>query len=146
MKKVKELMGKAVTVERSATIKELAKILSSEKIAGVVVMDKNKIAGVVTDGDLVLRNEHLHPPTYVQILDSAIYTESVKTFESELSKILGATAEEVMSQDVITIEPKASVVEAATLMVEKHISFIPVVEKGKLVGAISKNDLVKLLL
>lgn len=139
-------MSRAITVEKSTPIKEVAKILSSEKVAGLCVVDKDKIIGVITDGDLVMRSEHLHPPTFIQILDSAIYTESVKTFEDELRKILGLTAEEVMSHDVITIDPDASVRDAATIMSERRISFIPVVKRGKLLGAISKNDLVKLLL
>jgi len=91
MKKVKDLMSRAIEVEKSASVKELAKILSSEKIAGLCVMEKKKLVGVVTDGDLVMRSEHLRPPTYVQVLDSTIYTGSVKNFEKELKKILGAT-------------------------------------------------------
>ncbi len=69
----------------------------------------------------------------------------MKGFEEKLKKAIGAKAEDLMSKDVIWIKENDTVEDAATLMVEKGISRLPVFRKGKLVGIVSKADILKVL-
>jgi len=145
--KVSEIMTKKViTFKPETSIYEMANLLYKNGITGApVVNDKNEVIGIVTESDLVFQEAKIHLPKYIQILDSFIYLENPQKIESELGKILGMTASELMTRRVFTIHPGASVEEAATMIKEKHINPIPVVKNKKLVGIISRADIVKLL-
>ena len=52
------------------------------------------------------------------------------------------TAKDIMTTDVVTVDPKTSVKEAANIMSEKGISGLPVVQNGELVGIVTENDLI----
>lgn len=143
---VKDIMTREViTVSPDTSVKEIAELMLEKGIGGVPVVEDEKLVGIVTEEDLIMKNVKLHFPTYIQLLDAVIYLESLKKYEDELRKAIGATAKDVMTRDVITIAPDASLEEAATLMVEKGISRLPVVEGEKLVGIITKRDILKSL-
>lgn len=142
--KVKDIMTeKVITVSPETSVKEIADILLKKKIGGVPVLDGEKLVGIVTEEDLIMKNVKLHFPTYIQLLDAVIYLESLKKYEEELRKAVGATAQDVMTRDLVTISPEADIEEAATLMIERNISRLPVVENDKLVGIITRRDILK---
>ncbi len=142
--KVKDIMTeKVIAVSPETSVKEIADILLKKKIGGVPVLDGEKLVGIVTEEDLIMKNVKLHFPTYIQLLDAVIYLESLKKYEEELRKAVGATAQDVMTRDLVTISPEADIEEAATLMIERNISRLPVVENDKLVGIITRRDILK---
>ncbi len=142
--KVKDIMTeKVIAVSPETSVKEIADILLKKKIGGVPVLDGEKLVGIVTEEDLIMKNVKLHFPTYIQLLDAVIYLESLKKYEEELRKAVGATAKDVMTRDLVTISPEADIEEAATLMIERNISRLPVVENDKLVGIITRRDILK---
>lgn len=145
--KVREIMSTdLVTVGLDASVRDVSRLMIDRGIGGVPVVDENgRLAGIITEEDLIMRDVRVHFPTYIQLLDAVIYLGSVRRYESELRKALGATARDVMTSDPVTIEPDADVEEAATLMVEKGISRLPVVSGGTLVGIITKRDIVRSL-
>src|SRR5436309_2390353 len=66
---------------------------------------------------------------------------SLDLFESKSAR-LAMKAQEIMTRDVITVRPETSVRDIAALMVEKHISGVPVLtDKGKIIGVVSQSDL-----
>lgn len=143
--KAKDIMTTNVlTVSKGASVKDIAKLFTDKKIGGAPVVDENgKVIGIVTDGDLIMQDVKIHYPHYLNLLDGFIILGSTKKFEEQLRKAIGAQVQDVMTEDVITVEEGASVEDVATAMMEKHVSRLPVVREGKLVGMITRGDIVK---
>jgi CBS domain-containing protein len=116
MPKVKDFMTKGVlTVDEEKTIFEAAKLMSQKEVGDVVVLKGEIPRGIVTERDFVRRVVAKKTP-----LDSKI--------------------SDVMSRPLITIDPDASLKEAARKMVNRGIRRLPVVEQHKLVGIIVVSD------
>ena len=145
--KIKEIMReKVVTVFPETKVKDIAKLLLKHDITGVPVVSKeNQVVGIVTEADLIMQYSHIHFPLYIQILDSTIYLENPAKIEQELKKIAAVTASDLMTKNVYTISPEDKVEDLANLIKDKHINPIPVTKGKKLVGIVSRADLVKLL-
>jgi CBS domain-containing protein len=144
--KVRDIMTRKVIVcEAKTSVNEIAKKLVKHDITGMPVVFKEKVIGIVTEADIIMQKAKIHIPDYIQLLDSFLYLEDPKEVEEELKKILGMKAEEIMTANVVTINPDASISDLATLFEEEHINPIPVVKDGKLVGIVSRADIVKLL-
>ena len=111
------------------------------------MLDGDKLVGIVTEGDLIMQDVRLEFPTYLHLLDGFIlYPPATAKFESELKKAVAANVDNVMTTDVVTVDAADSVEDVATLMVERGVSRIPVLDAGKLVGIISKSDIVRSLI
>jgi CBS domain-containing protein len=143
--KAKDIMTTAVvTLKRDMGVKEAAETLLDNSIGGApVVDDEGKVIGMVSESDLIMEDVKLHFPTFVHLLSGIIYLESLKSFEEKLRKAVGVKVEDVMSKKVITVTEDTPVEDIATLMIERKISRVPVVKKGKLVGLVSKRDIVR---
>jgi CBS domain-containing protein len=143
----KDVMTKdVITVHENETVKEVAKILTKHGISGLPVVDgEEEMVGVITEQDLIVRNKKLHFPEYIYLLDSIIYLESLRDFEEEFKKMVGTKVGEVMTRDIISVDKENPIEEIATLMVEKGINRVPVLDSGELVGIISRADIVNLL-
>ncbi|NLO26785.1 MAG: CBS domain-containing protein, partial [Actinobacteria bacterium] len=116
--RVKDIMQTdVVTVVSDTTVEELADLLAEHKISGVPVIDgEDLVVGMVSEADVIMQDADLHFPRYVQLLESIIYLESVRKFEERYRKAFGAKVADIMSTEVVTVSPEASVREAATLM------------------------------
>jgi CBS domain-containing protein len=133
-----------ITVGPDTTVRELASILAHKKISGVpVVDDEYEVVGMVSEADIIVQDAELHFPYYVPLLDSVIYLQSFNKFEDRLRKMFGSKVKEIMSTEVMTIAPDASVRDAATLMADREINRLPVVAEGKLVGIVTRHDIVR---
>ncbi len=141
----KELMTKnVITVTGETPVRELAKILSENKISGApVVDDQGSVIGVVTESDLIYQNKKVHIPTVVAILDAFIFLESPEKMEKELKKMAGAKVEDIFAHEVITVQQDTPLDEVATLMAEKKVHTLPVLDSEKLVGVIGKSDIIR---
>jgi CBS domain-containing protein len=135
-----------LTVTPSTGVQEIARLLWSHGISGVPVVDEaGALVGIVSELDLLMRNANLHIPQYLRVLDVMIPLGNKHEFEEELRRALGATAAEVMTDKVITVEPETDLADAATLMMDKDVNRLPVVAAGRVVGIISRADFVRLL-
>ena len=143
--RVRDIMQKdVITATPEATVRELADLLARHKISGVPVVDgEGKVVGVVSEADVILQDADLHFPYYIPFLDSIIYLQSVSKFETRLRKMFGTKVADIMSREVVTIAPDASVYDAAALMADRTINRVPVLEKGRLVGILTRGDIVK---
>lgn len=142
--KVSEVMTEEViTVSTSDSVEQCARLLQEHNISGLPVLDESgRVAGMVTEGDLIRRASRVKAPGYLEILGGLIYLGSPKKFVEELQRAMSLEAGQLMSRDVFTVKPEDDIEVAATLMVEKMISRLPVVDdKGKLVGIISRRDI-----
>lgn len=136
-----------VTVDPSISVTEAAKLMVDNEIGALPVLEHDKLIGIVTEGDLIMQDVKLEYPTYLHLLDGYImYPPSTRHFESELKKAVAADVRAVMTADPVTIQVGSSIEDAATLLVDKDVSRIPVLDGGAIVGIVSKSDVVRSLL
>jgi CBS domain-containing protein len=143
--RVRDIMqSNVVTAGPDTTVRDLADILAENKVSGVPVIDgSRRVVGMVSEADVILQDADLHFPYYVQFLDGIIYLESVKKFRERFRKAFGASVADIMSTEVITISPDATVREAATLMADNKVNRLPVTEDLALVGIVTRGDIVR---
>lgn len=144
--KVKDIMvTEVITIRDDASVEELSQLLLEKKISGVPVVDGNgRLAGVATEGDLIIKDSDLHFPRYFKLLDGIIYLESLNKFKSNLKKYLGTRVADVMTKDVRTVKEDTPVNEAANLMIRYNINRLPVMDdQGNLAGIVTRADIVK---
>lgn len=136
--KVKDAMTRDAKVVRpDASLKEVAAILAEHRISGVpVVDDAGDVLGVVSEGDILLK-EIAEVPHGLQRL---LHHKDVSVLAS---KVEARTAGEAMSMPAIVVEPHWQLAQAARLMIEQGVKRLPVVEGGKLVGILTRFDLVR---
>jgi CBS-domain-containing membrane protein len=148
MKKAIDIMTrKVLTVRLETSVTELAELLTTNGINGVPVTDsKGNLLGVVTENDLIFQKKKVHIPTVLNILDSVIYLESPEKMKKEMKKITGTTVKDIYTESVTTVNQETPIDEIATIMAEKNIHTIPVVDNGQLVGIIGKGDIIKTLI
>ncbi len=134
-----------VTVTPDVSVIDAARLMAERSVGALpVVDDAGVLVGLVTEGDLIMRDVKLEYPTYIQLLDGFImYPPAHARFEHELKKAVAATVEDVMSRRPVTVRVDASIEDVATLLAEKDISRLPVMDGEKLVGIVSKHDIVK---
>ncbi len=134
------------TVARELPVTDAARLMTEHRIGALPVLDGEKLIGIVTEGDLIMQEVKIEFPTYIHLLDGFImYPPSTAKFESELKKAVGATVGDVMSSEPVTVQAETSIEDLATLMVEREVSRVPVLDGDKLVGIVSKSDIVRSL-
>jgi CBS domain-containing protein len=138
------MVSPAITVRRSATVREVAKILVEKRISATPVVDNaGKLVGIVTESDLMRRAEAgtEHPYSWwVHFLagDATIAADYVKSH--------AAKVEDVMTSDVVTATPEMPLHEIASLFEEHRIKLVPIVDKiGDLVGIVSRANLIQVV-
>lgn len=141
MKTARDLMQPAVTVGPHTALRELAERLIAERADGACVLEAGELVGIVTTMDLVFREKRVHLPTLFTILDAVIPLGSYDRVDAEVARITAANVGELMVRDVITVAPDTTLDEIATLMVERSLTLIPVVENDELLGVITKVGL-----
>jgi len=140
--KVKEVMTtKVVYAQASTSYEELVRLLTERYVSAVPVVDADRrVLGIVSEADLLLKRQH--PANHFQrfLLEG-------KQRRLESAKAKGATAAALMSRPAITIDQEAPVVEAARLLHKHLVKQLPVVDpQGRLVGIISRSDLLRVFL
>ena len=141
----KDIMTRdVITVRPETSIEELASLLVKNEISGAPVLDDaGSLFGIVTENDLISRNKRLHIPTVVSFLDAAIYIESSRKFEEEVKRMAATKVGDICIRKVVTITGETTVVDIATIMAEKKVHLLPVIEGGKVIGIVGKRDMVK---
>jgi CBS domain-containing protein len=136
---VKDLMTtQVVTIGPATPFKEIVARLANQRVSAVpVVDDDGRVLGVVSEADLLLKEEFPDP-------DADIPLFWTKRRRLERDKAAGATARDLMSVAVVSIAPEATVAEAARRMHTAKVKRLPVVGAGgRLVGILSRADLLK---
>lgn len=122
--KVRDIMTRRVVAATpNASCQEIAKKLLSGFFSGMPVVDKNqKVIGVVTEFDLL---------------------KAMQKHKEQDKGFCTAVAKDVMTPNPICIDADADIQDAINLMTEHHFIRLPVVEGGKLVGVISRGDILR---
>lgn len=145
--RVGEVMSSpAIAIAKEATVKELLALWKEHPVNGFPVLEGDHVVGVVSESDLVYRDRPLKPPAFLAIFDTVIALEIPKHLKEEIQKTVGARVGDIMSAPAVTIRPESDVGEAATLMLDRKVDRLPVVDAaGKLVGIVSRTDIVRTL-
>lgn len=143
--KVKHIMTvDVVSVSPSASVGRVARLMHERAISGLPVVDiDKKVVGMVTDLDLILLNTRIEAPHFLPLLDGRIPLETPSHFKKRIQHAAGTTAKDIMSESVVTVGPEDDVETLAALMVKEHVNPVPVVEEGRLVGVVSRADLIR---
>jgi CBS domain-containing protein len=137
---VKDLMtSQVVTVGPATPFKEIVARLAEHRVSAMPVLDDaGLVLGVVSEADLLLKEEFPDP-------DQDIPLFWTRRRRLERDKAAASTARDLMSVALVSISPDATVAEAARLMHKANVKRLPVLgEGGRLVGIISRSDLLKL--
>ena len=132
------------TLGPEQTVEDAIKLFAESGISGVPVVGDGGLAGIVTEGDLIFRDAEIKAPGFLEILGGIIPLGDWNEYRQEALKSAGVTVGEVMTEDVITISPDASLAEAATIMAEQRIKLLPVAEGGLLRGVVTRMDILTL--
>ncbi len=145
MLKASEIMTKdVITVVPSTTVEDLARVLVDHKISGTpVVDDKGDLIGIVTENDLIRKNKKFHIPTIVRLFDAFIMLESKSKIEQEIKEMAAVTVADIYRKEVVTASEDTPVDEIATIMSDKGLHLVPVVDGRKIKGIIGKIDIIK---
>ena len=134
-----------VTVRPDEPIQEATRKLIAHEVDGAPVVDANgAVVGMLTSDDLLVQETKLHYPTVVSLFGAYLELPSAhRQFEEDLRKAVGATVEEVMNDEPVTVGDEDTLERAATLMHEENVSRLPVVRDGRLVGIIARGDILR---
>jgi CBS domain-containing protein len=135
--RVQDVMTKDVATARPETsLKEVAAILVEKRISGVPVCDADGgLVGVVSEADILVKEEGVEPERRRALA-------WLLRGDNGVSKFAATTAGEAMTSPAVTIDPSRPVSDAARLMIERSVNRLPVVDDGKLVGIVTRADLV----
>jgi len=143
----KDIMTKdVITVRPEEKVENAARILLDNKISGIPVVDEyNHVIGIVTEKDLMIKATELRVPFYITLFDSIIYLENPIRFNNDLKKYTATDVKEAMTDKVYSVEEDSSVNEIVAIMQKHKVNRVPVLRHGKLIGIISRNDILKAL-
>lgn len=136
-----------ITVRPETSVQELATTLSEQAISGVPVVDAdNRLVGIVTEGDLLHRaetgTEHRTQHRRHRWLES-LATD--RALARDYIKSHSRSVKDIMTHDVVSVDEGTELGEVADLLETKRIKRVPVLRDGKLVGIVSRANLVRAL-
>ncbi len=150
MLKIREVMSKDVaTVAPDTLVRDAATLLAKRDVSGMPVVENGRVVGIFSEAD-VLRSLRTTKKD-MRLIFPSVSSLGI-AFQEEVSQreILEAYEEignkpvrDVMTKDVVTVEPDIPLNEAIVKMVQKDIHRLPVVEKSALVGIVTRGDIIR---
>lgn len=155
MKRAKDYMKKdVVSFGPHDSVFDVAEVLSKNNISGAPVVDGMKVVGMISVSDIVKfmrvkvpeSNFFTNEPHSLSMLVAGFVKEGID-FAREIKKISKNMVGDFMSKDVVSISPDSTLIEVAEILDKHKIDRLPVIDaKGKLIGIISRTDLLRALL
>jgi CBS domain-containing protein len=146
---IREVMSPdPVTVTAGTSIEEAARLLAAHRFGALpVVDDDGRLVGMLRDDDLIVSEARLHMPTVFELLGATFVLPGEKRrFEDELQKVASTVVEDAMEEHPANVAPDDTVETVATLMHDRAVTHVPVVDgDGHVVGIVARGDLVRLL-
>jgi CBS-domain-containing membrane protein len=143
MKAADVMMSNVITVGPDATVQEVADILLKNRISGVPVIGaQGELVGIVSEGDLLRRPEAgtiRRPSWWLGLLASkeGLASDYIKSHSRKVA--------DVMTRSVVTATPETALADVATLLEKHAIKRVPIVKDGKIVGIVSRANLLQAL-
>ncbi|CAA9453032.1 MAG: CBS domain protein sometimes clustered with YjeE [uncultured Rubrobacteraceae bacterium] len=132
------------TLEPQSTVEEAIKLFAEAQVSGAPVVEDGRLVGIITEGDLIFQDADVKAPGFLDILGGIVPLGDTEEYRREALKSAGVTVDEVMTDEPVTIAPEATLAETATIMAERRKKILPVVEDERLVGVITRMDILTL--
>ncbi len=134
-----------ITVSPGDDVEKAARLLLENNISGLpVITEDGRVAGMISEADIIFRQKKVDAPSYSVILGAVVYLKSPQRYIEELKRTVALTVEELMNKKLHTVGPEATVEEISTVMVEEGVNRVPVVdEKGRLLGIVTRQDIIR---
>ena len=135
-----------VTVRPEMPLEDAAALLAERGVSGAPVVDASgRLQGMLDDTDLLTSTARLHAPTTIELLGAYIpLPGEYRRYTEELRHALAQTVADVMEEDLPSVGVSATCEDAATLMIERGVSRVAVVDSGGgLAGIVTRGDLVR---
>lgn len=148
MLRAQDIMTKnPVTLRPTDDVTTAARIMLERRINGLPVVDEaGRLVGVITQSDLVAQQKALSLPSVFTLFDGFVPLASLERVETEMKKITAMTVAEAMTANPVAVAPGAPLEQIASLMVDRQYHTLPVVEGGRLVGVVGKEDVIRTLI
>lgn len=146
---VRDAMSTSVySLHADTKVEDAADLLAERDIGAAPVVDGDgRLIGMLRDDDLIASEARVHVPTFINFLGLGMaFPGEMKHLEHELKKIAGATVGDVMDNQPQSVAPDQTIEDVATLMHERGINSVAVVDADrKVIGVIARADLVRLI-
>ncbi|NTW99223.1 MAG: CBS domain-containing protein [Geobacteraceae bacterium] len=138
------MTSNVVTIKGTTTVREMADIFGTMRFGSLPIVDEaGNLTGIVSASDLVEQDRPLHIPTVISLFDWIIPLGGEGTLQRDLDKITAQTASELATTDIVTVKPTDTVSSVAEIMSSGKLHSLPVVEGKKLVGIVSRIDIIR---
>jgi CBS domain-containing protein len=143
MRAMDVMTSKVITVDENATVSHAAKLLAEHGISAVPVVDNdNRMIGMISEGDLLHRAETGTARRRSWWLEMV---SSTNQLAGEYIKSHSGKVKDAMTRDVLSVTEETPVADIAVLLETNRIKRVPVLRDGKLVGIVSRANLVRAL-
>lgn len=133
------MTSNVITVQPDTEVREIARVLLKHRISAVPVVDAGqRVLGIVSEGDLMRRAENDTDKRHSWWLEAVL---SLQDRAEEYIKIHGRRAADVMTRDVVAVAEDTPLREIARLLEKHHIKRVPVMREGRLIGIVSRANL-----
>jgi len=143
--KARDIMTRdVVTVKPDTTIEDTVKLMIAHHISGLPVLnDAGEMVGVVSEKDLILKEKGF-PFSVMKVPSLIDRMVNLEHFVEEITLARKRIAADVMTTEIISAHPDDSIGHIAWQMVQKKHNRIPIIDNGKLVGIITRADIIRL--
>ena len=143
MKKVRDVINREVqTITRETVVGEIVSIMKEKRLGKLPVLDGDKIVGVVTRDDILVKQGKSPVPPVIAFWEIMIALPNSKGFKEKMKKFISFKAEDIMEKDFYTADIDADLEGVVSEMLDKGYNYALVLENEKLVGIVTKSDLI----
>lgn len=145
MKKAKDVMNKElISISPDTDFRDVLNIMKEKGIGKIPVLEGEKVLGVITRDDILVKEEKMPLPPVIAFWDILINLPNDKEFKDKLNKIKGIKASEIMEKNYYKAMEEDTLEEIITDMLEKNYSYCIIFDDNNfLKGIITKTDLIK---
>jgi CBS domain-containing protein len=126
-----------------ASVEDVLRLMGDRDRSVVLVVNEGgRCIGIITEADLVIGDEEgdIHIPHYIELFGGVVFLEPLRKFERKFKKAVASRAGDLMTEDPVSIDVAVSARDAAKVIVDRHHNHLPVVEHGRLVGLVTRAD------
>ena len=143
MKKVRDIINRDVqTITRETLVGEIVSIMKEKRLGKLPVLDGDQIVGVVTRDDILVKQGKSPVPPVIAFWEIMIALPNSKGFKEKMKKFISFKAEDIMEKDFYTADIDADLEGVVSEMLDKGYNYALVLENEKLVGIVTKSDLI----
>lgn len=142
----KDIMTREViTIRKGASIEEALKLMACNDISGLPVVDiENNLIGIITESDVLLKGQYIPTESYSPI-NNSIFKPRTEGIVEAYRRAQASLVEEAMTRKVLVFMEDSFVVDIARAMIEQAVNRVPIIREGKVIGIVSRKDVVKAL-